>query len=154
MPPIFPGIGYTCFGVDRIRPGIRSGYRDAGSFALDDVLLAVPVEHDDVALLDESEPHRLGGLPKRRVKRNGVEAVRLPVRTALLQNHEYTRVNTRGVRLPVRTALLQNTLAVDPGRAPVRLPVRTALLQNLYPELTSKDTVRLPVRTALLQNSR
>ena len=86
MPPIFPGIGYTCFGVDRIRPGIRSGYRDAGSFALDDVLLAVPVEHDDVALLDESEPHRLGGLLKRRVKRNGVEAVRLPVRTALLQN--------------------------------------------------------------------
>ena len=74
MPPIFPGIGYTCFGVDRIRPGIRSGYRDAGSFALDDVLLAVPVEHDDVALLDESEPHRLGGLLKRRVKRNGVEA--------------------------------------------------------------------------------
>ena len=82
----FPGIGYTCFGVDRIRPGIRSGYRDAGSFALDDVLPAVPVEHDDVALLDESELHRLGGLLKRRVKRNGVEAVRLPVRTALLQN--------------------------------------------------------------------
>ena len=78
----FPGIGYTCFGVDRIRPGIRSGYRDAGSFALDDVLPAVPVEHDDVALLDESELHRLGGLLKRRVKRNGVEAVRLPVRTA------------------------------------------------------------------------
>ena len=57
------------------------------------------------------------------------------------------------VRLPVRTALLQNAPVPRDTAQPVRLPVRTALLQNRAPRQTSGRTVRLPVRTALLQNS-
>ena len=37
---------------------------------------------------------------------------------------------TKQVRLPVRTALLQNRLSLRAGINHVRLPVRTALLQN------------------------
>ena len=41
--------------------------------------------------------------------------MRLPVRTALLQNEEYHRKSTDEVRLPVRTALLQNAPLRSPG---------------------------------------
>ena len=51
-----PRLCYTSLGADRIRPGIRSGYRDVGSFALDDVLLAVPVEHDDLLSARGDDP--------------------------------------------------------------------------------------------------
>ena len=56
--------------------------------------------------------------------------VRLPVRTALLQNYREVDVGVGVVRLPVRTALLQNTCRASCQRLIVRLPVRTALLQN------------------------
>ena len=56
------------------------------------------------------------------------------------------------VRLPVRTALLQNRILIHRPRFAVRLPVRTALLQNSVPVCIPLGMVRLPVRTALLQN--
>ena len=99
--------------------------------------------------------------------------VRLPVRTALLQNEYVIGRRSLYVRLPVRTALLQNKAPRPYAHQPVRLPVRTALLQNWMPwmaiwmcAITSQNgtapklkrirkssrCVRLPVRTALLQN--
>ena len=78
--------------------------------------------------------------------------VRLPVRTALLQNLEATIRLVDGVRLPVRTALLQNWNLYSPTYGFVRLPVRTALLQNVHGRRGKDGRVRLPVRTALLQN--
>ena len=56
------------------------------------------------------------------------------------------------MRLPVRTALLQNVTSSCLGAEAVRLPVRTALLQNLEARAVLPRWVRLPVRTALLQN--
>ena len=56
------------------------------------------------------------------------------------------------MRLPVRTALLQNYIGVGKEIQIVRLPVRTALLQNVKCDKGKTKTVRLPVRTALLQN--
>ena len=79
----FPGIGYTCLGVDRIRPGIRSGYRDAGSFALDDVLLAGIIrargeQEDGRGLLVEAE----GSSPRARGADGSLQG--LPVRAGII----------------------------------------------------------------------
>ena len=49
-----------------------------------------------------------GTAPKPKTKSEGARKVRLPVRTALLQNMERQRRLSSRVRLPVRTALLQN----------------------------------------------
>ena len=49
-----------------------------------------------------------GTAPKLRRRELGGHAVRLPVRTALLQNQQIVGRVLLGVRLPVRTALLQN----------------------------------------------
>ena len=57
--------------------------------------------------------------------------VRLPVRTALLQNVRLSALCHLRVRLPVRTALLQNGICPHQRVGGVRLPVRTALLQNV-----------------------
>ena len=71
-----------------------------------------------------------GTAPKLDCLTNRVWRVRLPVRTALLQNHRVRPPGLAAVRLPVRTALLQNIAGISVTREPVRLPVRTALLQN------------------------
>ena len=100
--------------------------------------------------------------------------VRLPVRTALLQNHAVARLVGEPVRLPVRTALLQN----KPPRCKPRIRCDYQSERHcsktyrfevsvLFSAITSQNgtapkqvsrprvelTVRLPVRTALLQNS-
>ena len=49
-----------------------------------------------------------GTAPKQQQGLAGQHAVRLPVRTALLQNIRAGMIGDSSVRLPVRTALLQN----------------------------------------------
>ena len=71
-----------------------------------------------------------GTAPKRPRQSTRETEVRLPVRTALLQNWGPEDVYAWIVRLPVRTALLQNWIPNPPINSVVRLPVRTALLQN------------------------
>ena len=94
-----------------------------------------------------------GTAPKRHQGSADPRIVRLPVRTALLQNKSNSLVPPNSVRLPVRTALLQNAYALRLQAHQVRLPVRTALLQNSILYLVTHALVRLPVRTALLQNT-
>ena len=94
-----------------------------------------------------------GTAPKPLWRLCGALCVRLPVRTALLQNGMIALLVTGAVRLPVRTALLQNIVTFLLSWWSVRLPVRTALLQNRPAVPAEELMVRLPVRTALLQNS-
>ena len=103
-------------------------------------------------LINRAITSQNGTAPKRWTECSAFGEVRLPVRTALLQNSQAAIVASVSVRLPVRTALLQNLGLSGKSVILVRLPVRTALLQNLSASVIASVYVRLPVRTALLQN--
>ena len=100
-----------------------------------------------------SSPARGGSAPKQHLRAQSIRRCAITSQNGTAPKRTSSFPPHMSVRLPVRTALLQNQGIDQLGLAVVRLPVRTALLQNVLVAVGLAWAVRLPVRTALLQNT-